>query len=137
MIGSAIVTDSLQMSLPPLGDDAPSGNLQVCFAEANGIIWELMQPVSGKTIMAEFLEQHGEGIHHIAFDCNGIPFKERLAGDVPLSESFSHVRIWQVAAEALPGVAYPESEGPTNMATIAKVFFRCLLYHSYPDPGSS
>lgn len=55
--------------------------------------------------MAEFLEQHGEGIHHIAFDCNGIPFEERLAGDVVLSESFSHERILQVAAEALPGVA--------------------------------
>ena len=94
------------MGLPALCDDAPIWHLQVCFAEANGIIWELMQPVSGKTIMAEFLEQHGEGIHHIAFDCNGIPFEERMAGDAMLSLSFSHVeKIRKVTAGALREVA--------------------------------
>jgi hypothetical protein len=28
--------------------------------------------------MREFLDQHGEGIHHIAFDCNGLPCEQRL-----------------------------------------------------------
>ncbi len=53
--------------------------LKVCFAEHGGVAWELMEPVSGPSIFAEFLERHGEGIHHVAFDCNGVPFERRMA----------------------------------------------------------
>ncbi len=55
--------------------------LTVCFAQSGNMIWELMEPVSGSgpTIFAEFLERHGEGIHHVAYDCNNIPFEERIA----------------------------------------------------------
>ncbi|PVH92506.1 hypothetical protein DM02DRAFT_619899 [Periconia macrospinosa] len=57
---------------------APSTfSLKVAFATHNGVVWELMQPVSGPSIMAEFLERRGEGIHHIAFDCNHVEPKER------------------------------------------------------------
>jgi len=53
--------------------------MRVCFAQLGDMIWELIQPLSGRTIFQEFLDRHGEGIHHIAFDCNGIPFSARLA----------------------------------------------------------
>jgi uncharacterized protein YcgI (DUF1989 family) len=52
--------------------------LKVCFAVLDSIVWELMEPISGPTIMGDFLQEHGEGIHHIAFDCNHIPWQERL-----------------------------------------------------------
>lgn len=52
-------------------------SLKVAFATHNGVVWEIMQPVSGPSIMAEFLERRGEGIHHVAFDCNNIEPKER------------------------------------------------------------
>ena len=51
--------------------------LKVAFATHNGVVWEIMQPVSGPSIMAEFLERRGEGIHHVAFDCNHVEPKER------------------------------------------------------------
>ena len=35
-------------------------------------------PGSGPTIFEEFLEQKGEGVHHIAYDCNGVPMEERV-----------------------------------------------------------
>jgi len=38
-----------------------------------------MQPLAGRTIMREFLDTHGEGIHHVAFDCDGAPWDQRLA----------------------------------------------------------
>lgn len=60
------------------GEPSPFA-LRVCFAETGGMIWELMQPLSGQTIFAHFLERHGEGIHHVAFDCNNMPFAERRA----------------------------------------------------------
>ena len=53
--------------------------LKVCFAEMGGVMWELMEPVSGDTIFSDFLDRHGEGIHHLAFDCNDIPFEDRIA----------------------------------------------------------
>ena len=35
------------------------------------MIWEVMEPASGDTIMRQFLNQTGGkgGIHHVAFDC--------------------------------------------------------------------
>ena len=59
-------------------EDSPF-SLVVCFAVNNGLTWEVMQPLSGRTIMRDFLDQHGEGIHHVAFDCDGAPWEERLA----------------------------------------------------------
>jgi methylmalonyl-CoA/ethylmalonyl-CoA epimerase len=52
--------------------------MKVCFAQLGNIICELIEPISGSTIFAEFLERHGEGIHHVAYDCNNIPFEQRM-----------------------------------------------------------
>jgi methylmalonyl-CoA/ethylmalonyl-CoA epimerase len=38
---------------------------------------ELIQPLEGKTIYAEFLEKWGNGIHHLGFDVNNLD--ERVA----------------------------------------------------------
>lgn len=53
--------------------------MKVCFALAGTIIWELIEPVSGPTIFADFLKLHGEGLHHVAYDCNNISFEARVA----------------------------------------------------------
>lgn len=64
----------------------------VCFAEfssgstsdetnngsPSNMVYEVIQPVSGPSIFQDFLDAHGEGVHHIAYDCNDIPFEERL-----------------------------------------------------------
>lgn len=52
--------------------------IKVCFARCGNVIWELMQPLSGPTIFGEFLQKHGEGVQHIAFDCGDIPLDDRL-----------------------------------------------------------
>jgi hypothetical protein len=54
--------------------------IKVCFAEVGDMVYEIMQPLEGPTIFQESLDAHGEGIHHIAFDCNGIPWEERVLG---------------------------------------------------------
>lgn len=53
--------------------------LKVCFAQGANVVYEIIQPVSGPTIFGEFLDKHGEGIHHVAYDCHGIPWEERMA----------------------------------------------------------
>ncbi|EKG19295.1 hypothetical protein MPH_03158 [Macrophomina phaseolina MS6] len=53
--------------------------LRVCFAELSPtMVYEVIQPVSGPNIFQEYLDAHGEGVHHIAYDMNGIPFEERV-----------------------------------------------------------
>ena len=54
--------------------------LTVCFAQVGTMTWEIIEPVAGPTIFTEFLDRHGEGIHHVAYDCNNIPFADRIAG---------------------------------------------------------
>ncbi len=58
--------------------DASPFSVKVCFATNDNLTFEIMQPLSGRTIMREFLDEHGEGIHHIAFDCCGVPWNERI-----------------------------------------------------------
>lgn len=53
--------------------------LKVCFAQHGDMVWELMEPVSGPTIFADYLRDHGEGIHHVAYDCNDVPLEDRIA----------------------------------------------------------
>jgi methylmalonyl-CoA/ethylmalonyl-CoA epimerase len=43
------------------------------------VIWESMEPIDGPTILQEFLDEHGEGIHHVAFDCADALWESRLA----------------------------------------------------------
>jgi len=52
--------------------------LKVCFATNGNLTYEVMEPLSGRTVMQDFLDAHGEGIHHVAFDCNGSPWEERV-----------------------------------------------------------
>lgn len=54
-------------------------SVKVCFATNDGLTFEIMQPLSGRTVMRDFLDMHGEGVHHLAFDCNGAPWDQRLA----------------------------------------------------------
>lgn len=50
--------------------------LKVCYAQSGNMAWKLMAPVSGPTIFADFRENHGEGIQHVAYNCNNIPFED-------------------------------------------------------------
>jgi methylmalonyl-CoA/ethylmalonyl-CoA epimerase len=48
---------------------------------------EIMQPLRGSSIFQEHLDRHGDGIHHLAFDCGELPWEERVAAFV--SRGFS------------------------------------------------
>lgn len=52
--------------------------LKVCFARSGNITWELMEPIDGPTIFADYLDRHGEGIHHVAYNCRDVPMADRI-----------------------------------------------------------
>lgn len=53
--------------------------LRVAFAKQGSLVIEIMQPLSGPSLMADYLQKSGgkEGIQHVAFDCNNVPLDER------------------------------------------------------------
>ncbi len=71
--------DDGNLAAPTYRGESSPFSLKVCFASNDGLTWEIMQPLAGRTIMREFLDAHGEGIHHVAFDCNGAPWDQRIA----------------------------------------------------------
>ena len=71
--------DDETLAAPAYRGERSPFSLIVCFANNNGLTWEVMQPLSGRTIMREHLDRHGEGIHHVAFDCDGAPWDDRIA----------------------------------------------------------
>lgn len=51
--------------------------IKVCFAEVGNLSLEIMEPLYGPSIFAQFLDEHGEGLQHLAFDCEDRPWAER------------------------------------------------------------
>ncbi|MBE5794114.1 MAG: VOC family protein [Clostridiales bacterium] len=45
-----------------------SCDLKVCDIPMNGFVIELHQPIGGPSSFQEFLEKHGNGVHHIGFE---------------------------------------------------------------------
>lgn len=42
-------------------------SMRVAFARIGDFQWELIQPLDERSIYSEFLKEHGEGLHHVAF----------------------------------------------------------------------
>jgi catechol 2,3-dioxygenase-like lactoylglutathione lyase family enzyme len=60
------------------GEPAPDANCLMAFFNAGpGMQVELIQPNGVKSTWQDFLDEHGEGIHHIAFGVKGMDQKIR------------------------------------------------------------
>ena len=47
------------------GEIAPDAQVRGAITQMGNIEFELMEPVAGRTIQSDFLEQHGEGVVHL------------------------------------------------------------------------
>ena len=48
-----------------------SCDLKVCNIDMGNFVIELHQPAGGESSFQEFLEKHGNGVHHIGFEVGG------------------------------------------------------------------
>jgi len=65
-----------------MGEPAPDANcLMAFFNLANGIQIELIQPNGVKSTWQDYLDTHGEGIHHIAFNVKNMDEKIKTCED--------------------------------------------------------
>lgn len=66
---------------------APSEfEIEVAFAEQAGMVWEVMRPISGPSVMRDFLVQTGGrgGIQHVAFEYPDVATKGEGVAKGPL-----------------------------------------------------
>lgn len=71
------------------GQPAPEAKSKLAFFDMENIQLELIEPNGVKSTWQDFLDQHGEGIHHIAF---GV---KNTAEKIKIMEAFgSHVVQW-------------------------------------------
>ena len=54
---------------------------RMAFTEVGPVELELIQPVSGRSIWADFLEEHGPGLHHVRFNVDDIKLVVRYVSD--------------------------------------------------------
>lgn len=81
--------DVFGLDMPGISDVKPAGfpkdyqgdrkaYTRVANMRFDNITLELVQPMGGPSPWREFIEKHGEGLHHIAFDVNGVEEQVRL-----------------------------------------------------------
>lgn len=57
------------------GEEAPLAQCSMCFFYFGDLQMELIQPNEAPSAWREYLEQHGEGLHHLAFNVKGMKMK--------------------------------------------------------------
>jgi hypothetical protein len=46
--------------------------MQLAFTRVGNIVYELIQVLEGKTIYEDFLNEHGEGVHHLGYEISDL-----------------------------------------------------------------
>jgi methylmalonyl-CoA/ethylmalonyl-CoA epimerase len=92
---------------------------RMAFTELGPVELELIQPVSGRSIWADFLDQHGEGIHHIRFNLEDLePVLEYLTGH--------NIGVAQMGSGLRPGTIW------ANLDTESTVGFTIEIMKALP-----
>jgi hypothetical protein len=92
---------------------------RMAFTELGPVELELIQPLEGESIWADFLEEHGEGIHHIRFNVSELePVFEYLAGH--------SIGVAQMGSGIRPGTAW------ANLDTEREVGFTIEIMKALP-----
>ena len=66
-----VFQDSMGLKLDRI-EEAAGGKLRIAFLPVGETEIELLEPRDGSTMPGKFLESHGEGLHHICFNVDGI-----------------------------------------------------------------
>ncbi len=52
--------------------DVPERKLRIAFTEISGVKLEFLMPTDQESVVAKFIDNRGEGIHHICFEVDDI-----------------------------------------------------------------
>lgn len=102
-------------------------SLRVAMAWTGDFMWEVVQPLEGPSIFREFLDEHGEGVHHVLVETGTEDFDQVLAeatarGLPPIMEGS-----WEET-----DFAYLQSEHA--LKTTIEVLRRSPIFKGRPEP---
>lgn len=60
------------------GKAMPPTSIKMALARIGSLTWEVIQPNEGPSIYADFIDRHGDGVQHLAFDCNGEDYDRQV-----------------------------------------------------------
>jgi catechol 2,3-dioxygenase-like lactoylglutathione lyase family enzyme len=66
-----IITDPVDLARTTYRGEPTSARAKLAFFDMGQVSLELIEPVGGPSTWQEFLDAHGEGVHHIAFRIKG------------------------------------------------------------------
>jgi catechol 2,3-dioxygenase-like lactoylglutathione lyase family enzyme len=69
---SASLTDPQEKSHVRYRGEPTEGRAKLAFFQCGGLSLELIEPVGGPSTWQEFLDAHGPGVHHVAFQIQGM-----------------------------------------------------------------
>ncbi|MBN2244983.1 MAG: VOC family protein [Candidatus Aminicenantes bacterium] len=69
------LTDTVDKAHTEFKGKTTASRAKLAFFQLNNITIELIEPVGGPSTWQEFLDTHGEGVHHIAFKIKGMEEK--------------------------------------------------------------
>jgi methylmalonyl-CoA epimerase len=100
-------------------EEVPSNRVRVLFLEAGAVHIELLEPLGPDSPVARFLEQRGEGVHHLAFHVPSVDtaLSELAARGEPLVDRVARPgargrRVGFAHPRAFGGVLVEFVEGP-------------------------
>ena len=64
---SWFITDKHDKALTNYKGEPTDGQAKLAFIDMDNLVIELIEPVGGPSTWQEYLDAHGEGVHHIAF----------------------------------------------------------------------
>ncbi len=71
-VPNVIITDPAEVSHIKYRGESTPARAKLAFFQMGNVSLELIEPVDGPSTWREFLDEHGEGVHHIAFQIKGM-----------------------------------------------------------------
>jgi methylmalonyl-CoA/ethylmalonyl-CoA epimerase len=100
-----------------------SYSMKLGIARIGSIQWELIQPLTGESIYKDFLDQKGEGIHHIACDVGNY--------DQAVATMKKH-GIGVLMSGDLPGESYAYMDTEKYLGTVLEIYNRPAGFKPQP-----
>ncbi|CDO36599.1 VOC family protein [Novosphingobium sp. KN65.2] len=60
------------------GTPTEACSFRMGLARVGDLTWEVIQPISGQSIYSDFLARHGDGVQHLAFDCDHVDYDRQV-----------------------------------------------------------
>ncbi|WP_420466679.1 VOC family protein [Panacagrimonas sp.] len=90
-------------------------SMRLALATSGTMMWEVIQPLDGPNIYTDFIESHGEGVHHVGQSCNGLSYDAQF-------EKFAAAGRKMIQSGTWKGVRYAYFSTEDLIGTTVEIF---------------